>query len=181
LSKVYLSIAAAALLGAAVPALATAAPAPAARGATPAAGAQQVPTRAALLKNLDTNFKAVDANGDGVLSQPELAAAEAKGQQQRLTQIRNRVDAEFTKLDTNKDGMLSKAEFMAAAPSSAGAAPNGSNILAQLDKNKDGKISADEYRAPVLSRFDRMDTNHDGTLSATERQAAQAANTPRKK
>jgi hypothetical protein len=178
-SNSYVSIAAVIALGVSASAFATAAPTPAPRAAAPAA--QSVPTRAMLLKNMDANFKLIDANGDGVLSQSELAAAEAKTQQQRLGAIRTRVDAEFTKLDTNKDGSLSKAEFMAAAPTSAGAAPNGSNILAQLDKNKDGKLSADEYRAPVLSRFDRMDTNHDGILSATERQAARATTTPRKK
>jgi hypothetical protein len=174
----YVSFVAAIMLGAAAPALATAAPAGAAQAPRPAA--QQVtPTRTAVLRNLETSFKALDTNGDGTLSQPEIAAAEAKGQQQRLSTVRSKVEAEFTKLDTNKDGQLSRAEFMAAAPQSAGAPPNGANLLAQLDKNKDGKVSTDEYRAPILSRFDRADTNHDGTLSATERQAAQAA-TPRK-
>ena len=79
----------------------------------------------------------------------------------------------FALIDTNKDGQLSKVEFMAAAPQTAGT-PNGAALLTQLDKNKDGKITPDEYEAPVLARFDALDTNHDGTLSATERQAAAA-------
>jgi len=86
--------------------------------------------------------------------------------------LRTRVEGEFTKLDTNHDGQLNKAEFMAAAPQAPTAKPTGTDALAQLDKNKDGKVSPDEYRAPMLARFDAMDSNHDGTLSAAERQAA---------
>jgi Ca2+-binding EF-hand superfamily protein len=179
-SKSYVSLAAAIAFAATAPAFATAATAQTA--AKPAAGAAQAaPNRTAVLKNLEGSFKALDANGDGTLSQAEIAAAEAKSQQQRVGVLRSRMDAEFTKLDTNKDGQLSKAEFLAAAPQKPAAAPNGANLLAQLDKNKDGKVSPDEYRAPILSRFDKVDANHDGTLSATERQAAQAANTPRKR
>jgi Ca2+-binding EF-hand superfamily protein len=153
------------------PAFAAAAPAPAAK---PAGAAQPAPTRAALIKGLDATFKAVDTNGDGSISAAEAQAAEGKVQQQRLTRVRANVEAEFAKLDTNKDGQLSKAEFMAAAPTSAGNAPNGAAIVAQLDKNKDGKVTADEYKAPRLAMFDKLDTNHDGTISPTERQAAQA-------
>ena len=132
----------------------------------PAPAAPSAPTRAAVVKN-------ISANGDGVLNAAELQAAEAKGLQQRLAALRGKLEGEFTKLDTNKDGQLSKAEFMAAAPQTAGT-PNGAALLTQLDKNKDGKITPDEYEAPVLARFDALDTNHDGTLSATERQAAAA-------
>ena len=176
--KFHVPLAAVLALGAA-PALATAA---AQQGSGKPAGAagQTPPNRAALQKNLDTNFKAIDTNGDGSLSAAELQAAEGKVQQQRLGAVRTKVEAEFNKLDTNKDGQLSKVEFMAVAPNKSATPPNGANLLAQLDANKDGKISGDEYRAPILSRFDKLDTNHDGTISATERQAAQAANTRKK-
>jgi Ca2+-binding EF-hand superfamily protein len=181
-SNRYFTYAAILALGASTPALATAAPTPARpAGAQPAAAAQAPPTRAVLVKNMDANFKAIDTNGDGALSQSELAAAEAKGEQQRQGQLRTRMEGEFTKLDTNKDGQLSKAEFLAATPPASNGTPNGANILSQLDKNKDGKVTPDEYRAPVLSRFDALDTNHDGTLSATERQAAQAAKPAKKR
>jgi hypothetical protein len=172
------SLVAAFTLGVSAPALATAQTS--ARPA-PAANAQPAPTRAAVIKNLDATFKAIDTNGDGTLAQAELAAAEAKTLQNRQANVRSKVEGEFTKLDTNKDGMLSKAEFMAVAPKSAGTPGNGANLLAQIDKNKDGKVSPDEYRAPVLARFDRLDTNKDGTISATERQAAQASGQPRKR
>jgi hypothetical protein len=177
-SNPYVSLAAALVLGATAPAFATAAP-QAPKAAAPATGSsaaqQATPTRAGVIKNLEATFKAVDTNGDGTLSQSELAAAEAKTQQNRLAAVRTRVEAEFNKLDTNKDGSLSKAEFMAVAPASAGASGNGANLLAELDKNKDGKVSPDEYRAPVLTRFDKLDTNHDGTISPAERQAAVSA------
>ena len=73
-----------------------------------------------MIKNLDASFKTIDTNGDGALSQAELAAAESKGLQRQVASRRARVEAEFTKLDTNKDGALSKAEFMAAAPQRSG-------------------------------------------------------------
>ena len=168
MSKSYLTICATIAAAAAVPAWAVAA-AP----AKPAQSAQP-PTRAALTKSIDASFKASDSNGDGVLSVQEVSAAEAKGLKQRVGVARQRMEQEFTKLDTNKDGQLSKAEFMAAAPTGPTTAPNGANILAQLDKNKDGKVSVDEYRAPLLGRFDAIDTNHDGTISNAERQAAAA-------
>jgi Ca2+-binding EF-hand superfamily protein len=160
-------------LGAAAPAIATAA-APAAAQSTPAPAQNAPATRAGLLKGMDVNFKAIDSNGDGTLSAAELQAAEVKVQQRRIATLRGRVEAEFTKLDTNKDGQLSKAEFMAAAPATASTPANGGALLTQLDKNKDGKVSVDEYRAPVLARFDTLDTNHDGTLSDAEKKAAEA-------
>ena len=140
----------------------------------PAASQNQLPTRAQIIQNVAASFKAVDTNGDGVLSQAELAAAEAKGLQERVALARQRVEAEFNKLDTNHDGQLSKAEFMAAAPTGPTTAPNGADVLAQLDKNHDGKVTLDEFRSPTLARFDQIDTNHDGVISAAERQAAQA-------
>ena len=177
MSKVYLSIAAIAAFGAAVPALATATQATAPRAAAPAA--QAPPTRAMIVKNLEATFKSIDTNGDGTLSAAELGAAEGKVQQRRLVQLRAQYDANFAKLDTNKDGQLSKSEFMVAAPRTPATAPNGANLVTQLDRNKDGKIGADEYRAPALARFDAFDTNKDGTISDAERQAAQARQTKR--
>ena len=163
MSNSYLLIAASLALGATQPSLA------AAQQAAPAAA----PTRAALLRNLDTNFKQIDSNGDASLSSAELGAAQAKTLQQRAATIRSRIEAQFTKLDTNRDGQLNKVEFMAAAPIKIPAA-NGAVLTAQLDKNKDGKVSGDEYRAPILAGFDRADTNKDGTVSVAERQALQA-------
>jgi len=150
-----------------VAALSVAAPALAQQ---PAASAP-APTRAEIINSLQTNFKGLDSNGDGSLSQTEVAAAETKRLQQRAAQLRAQGEAQFGKLDTNRDGQLSRAEFLAAAPTLP-AAGNGATIVKQLDKNNDSKISIDEYRAPVLANFDRADTNKDGTISQAERQAA---------
>jgi hypothetical protein len=146
---------------------------PAPRAAAPAA-AQQA-NRAAVLRGVDANFKAIDTNGDASLSAAELQAFEGRVQQQRISTLRQRFEGDFAKLDTNKDGTLSKVEFMVAAPRTSAAAPNGAAIVTQLDRNKDGKISADEYRARPLARFDAIDSNKDGTLSAAERAAAAKA------
>lgn len=175
MSKGLTSLAVIALLGAAAPAVASAAQTAPPRAGAPAAAAQPSPTRAAMVRNVDANFKSIDSNGDGSLSATELGAAEGKVQQQRIAQLRTRFEGDFTKLDTNKDGQLSRAEFMAAAPRTSASAPNGAKIVAQLDKNKDGKVSADEYRSPILTRFDALDANRDGTLSPAERQAAATA------
>jgi Ca2+-binding EF-hand superfamily protein len=175
----YLTIAAAAL-GAAAPGFAAAAQT-ARPGATPATSAPQVaPTRAAMLKNLDTTFKSLDTNGDGTLSQAEVAVAETKGVQVRIQQMRTQAEGQFNKLDTNRDGQLSKVEFMAAAPQFPPAA-NGANVLAALDKNKDGKLTLDEYRTPMVTRFERLDLNKDGIISAPEQQAARTAQAATKK
>lgn len=173
MSKAFVSLAAAVVFGVGASGPAAAAQAkPTTAPARPAPAAQPAPTRAAVMKNLDANFKAIDANGDGTLSQNEISAAEAKTMQKRIATLRARVEAEFGKLDTNKDGILTKAEFMAAAPQAPTTAPNGAKMVTQLDRNKDGKVGLDEYRAPMLARFDSADTNKDGTLSVAERQAA---------
>jgi Ca2+-binding EF-hand superfamily protein len=164
-------------LASAAPALATAAPAApraAPRAAAPAAAPQQPLTRTAIAQSADATFKAFDTNGDGVLTQAELAAAELKVLQQRVALVHQRLEGEFNKLDTNHDGQLSKAEFMAAAPQPPTTSPNGAELLGQLDKNHDGKVSLDEFRTPRLAQFDALDTNHDGVISDTEKQAAQS-------
>src|SRR5579864_1832981 len=133
-----ISFAAIIALGAA-PALAMAAPAPKpGSAAAPAATAQRpsLPTRAELLKNLEARFKAIDTNGDGVITQAEFAAAEAKVLQSRLAEARSRMETEFQKLDTNKDGQLSKAEFMAAAPQVPTTPPDVTAAFERLDTNK---------------------------------------------
>jgi Ca2+-binding EF-hand superfamily protein len=126
---------------------------------------QQPVTRAELIKNLDAQFKALDKNGDGVLTRDELAAAQVKGIQQQIANARTRLDTEFIKLDTNHDGQLSKAEFMAAAPQPPTTAPDVSADLGQFDKNKDGKVTLEEYRSVMLARFEAMDKQHKGTIT----------------
>ena len=165
-----ITLAATTALGLGAPALATAAQAP--QPAAPAAG-QGVPSRAILLTNLNNSFKTVDLNGDGLLTLPEINAAETKRQQQTVLKLQNQMAQQFNKLDTDKNGQLSIAEFRAAAPQVPAVPANaGALALQKLDLNKDGKVSSDEYRSPMLASFDKVDTNKDGQLSVAERQAS---------
>lgn len=160
MSKTYLTICAAI----AVTAL-PASGAPAAQ-AKPAQSAQ-IPTRAALTKNINESFKAADTNGDGTLSVQEVSATEAKVLKQRVAMARQRMEQEFAKLDTNKDGQLSPAEFNAmAGPIRTVETPQ--QLLQKLDTNHDGKVSMEEYRAPEIAKFNRADANHDGVVTPAE-------------
>lgn len=143
-------------------------------------GAQQPLTRTSVVEQMKARFRAIDTNGDGVLTQDELASADAKAEQQRIAAIRGRMELEFSKLDTNHDGQLSKAEFMAAAPNAPTTQPNGADALRQLDKNHDGKVTLDEFSAPALATFDRLDTNHDGVISVAERRTQDSRSAAKK-
>lgn len=127
-------------------------------------------TRARLSAQLDSNFKAVDSNGDKTLSAAEIETAQARTIAQAQATIAKRIEAEFARLDANKDGQLSMAEMKAGAPTPR--ATPAAELLGQLDRNKDGKATLDEYRATPLANFDRLDTNKDGTISAAEQSAA---------
>jgi Ca2+-binding EF-hand superfamily protein len=166
LSKRYFMIAATLAATAATPAFATAAPtaAPSA-SAKPAPAAQQPLSRVQVAKNIDAQFKAIDTNGDGVLSSAELAAAEAKGLQNRAAAARAQMETRFTQLDTNHDGQLSKAEFMAAAPQPPTTAPDVSAAFANLDTNRDGKVTLADFSSQAGARFDKLDTKHAGVLN----------------
>ena len=122
-------------------------------------------TRAALISRLDAQFRAIDTDGDGTLSQAELAAAEQTRIKASIARARARLEAEFAKLDTNKDGQLTMAEFMAAAPEPPTIAPDVSAAFARLDANNRGKVTASEFTASAAARFDQMDAKHAGVLN----------------
>jgi Ca2+-binding EF-hand superfamily protein len=97
-------------------------------------------------------LRAMDANGDGVITRAEAESA-------RQTQ--------FARLDTDHDGYLSQAE--------RSAAPGGGRMLNMVpDPDADGRISRAELMAAPYRVFDRLDANDDGAISAAEIEAARA-------
>ena len=137
------------------------------------AAAQRQPTpvqpvpRASFLATMDSEFRRMDADRDGVATRAEIeqfvrAAAALAAQ--------NRKAALFHKLDSDKDGKLSPGEFAALdlGLPAADAAP----IMAQADLNKDQRVTLVEYRTAKLHNFDRMDSDKDGIVSPAEMKAA---------
>ena len=140
--------------------------------AQPAAGAPRPVTRTDFARNLDTNYKRLDTNNDGAVTEPEIQAAQARANQAvEAMLVKRRADV-FAKLDTNKDGQLSAAEFNAGSPIPQRPRTDSAGALAKLDTNKDKKVSAAEFRAPPLANFDKMDLNRDGTISVDEQKKA---------
>lgn len=128
-------------------------------------------SRTELVAEVESNFKDLDTNADGIVTKPEIAAAQEKMLAEAAAGAKQKFVEEFQKLDTNKDGMLSMAEFTAAAPNVRARA----SVDARLDKydaNNDGKITLDEVRGPVLANFDRLDANKDGVLTPNEKTPA---------
>lgn len=105
-------------------------------------------------------FKSLDTDGDGAVTQEELAAAGPA--------------AAFAQADANGDGALEGAELTAFqdAQEAAREARRQQMMLNRLDADKDGKLSLEELQANRRGGpdriFDRLDANDDGTVSAEE-------------
>jgi Ca2+-binding EF-hand superfamily protein len=86
-----------------------------------------------------TEFKAVDANHDGVITQSEFVNAPVNGKftEQQLAQIRRNKTIRFVALDQDGDGKLTQAEHDKA----------GERAFKELDKNGDGKVTLAELKA----------------------------------
>ena len=132
----------------------------------PAASASSPIPRSQFIADMDTQFRKMDADKNGLLSRIEIeqfqklaALAEA--------QARNR--ALFVQLDTDKNGQLSPAEFAkVTAPSPAA---NAAPMLGREDGNRDGQISLVEHRTATLANFDRLDSDKDGIVTPAEMKA----------
>lgn len=121
-------------------------------------------------------FKRLDTNGDGSITQAELAAGLTK---------------RFGAIDTDGNRRISRAEHDAhrakvaerraerraaagkqdsAYAGQEGHAKHGDrgDRFAKRDANSDGQLSFDEFAARMQKRFVRIDSNSDGTLSADE-------------
>jgi hypothetical protein len=102
-------------------------------------------------------FAALDRNGDGALTQAELASART---------------AWFATADGNGDGLLSAEELEAAHSARAG--DRAARMIDRMDRDGDGQLSQAELirrggdgRGPV-ALFERLDTDDSGTLSQDE-------------
>jgi Ca2+-binding EF-hand superfamily protein len=109
-------------------------------------------------------FEAIDADGDGVITQREL----------------RRAVVQLKKLDTDQDGNLTLSEVGCAGgpamPPVAGgqfgdSAPMVDRIM-QSDLNRDGMLTANELPAEVVQQLQGADTNGDRALSREEVNAA---------
>jgi Ca2+-binding EF-hand superfamily protein len=114
-------------------------------------------------------LRALDADGDGVISASEIEGAPKA----------------LAKLDLNGDGKLTRGEIGPNIGPSTGRRPDeaarpddrlnlASQLMARLkeaDKNGDGKISKDEAPDRIKENFDRADRNSDGQLDETELKA----------
>lgn len=111
----------------------------------------------------DVDFAAVDADGDGRMTEAELTAWRA-----------GRVAA----LDTNGDGLLSAEEIAAGrlADMRARADEMAARMIAAQDADGDGLLSAAELAAPPLPPrlFGRIDADGDGAITEAELDAARA-------
>ena len=123
--------------------------------------------RTEFIQVMDTEFKQMDADKNGILTKKEIEDF------QRSTSIliaRQRNVALFQALDKDKNGQLTPAEF-ANLPMNV-PPPNPAPVLTQTDTNRDGQITMVEYRTGKLASFDRMDADKDGIVSVAEMKAA---------
>lgn len=112
-----------------------------------------------------TEFKAMDANGDGKVTREEHAKA-ARGM--------------FDKMDANRDGKVTASEMDGAHQAIAGNNAGKSELssaekIKVVDQDADGMLTAAEHAYGSRSMFEKMDVNHDGTLTPDEMAAGHAA------
>jgi Ca2+-binding EF-hand superfamily protein len=107
-------------------------------------------------------LQALDKDGDGTLSEAEIAGATAA----------------LKTLDRDGDGTLSQAEMMPefgrggpGGPGGPGGGPGPEEIVAQMmasDRNGDGKLAKDELPRRMQPLLERADANGDGFLDRDE-------------
>jgi Ca2+-binding EF-hand superfamily protein len=126
---------------------------------------QPIP-RAQFIAQMDSQFRAMDADKNGQLTRIEIEQYQSRS---AIAAAKARNSAQFAELDVNRNGQLSPAEFAAmAAPAPAA---NAGPMLAREDSNRDSQISLVEHRSATLANFDRLDTDKDGVVTPTEMKA----------
>lgn len=88
-------------------------------------------------------FDAADSNGDGLVSEAELARDTAAG---------------FSTLDKNRDRKLTREELGEHDPA----------LFERVDANRDGVLGFPEVMRHKIKAFEAADTNKDGALSLEE-------------
>jgi Ca2+-binding EF-hand superfamily protein len=112
---------------------------------------------------LGSDFATLDADGDGSITEADLAA---------------RMAARFAQADADGSGGLTAAEMVAMAEiiRQEQMAARMAARVAQIDDSADGEIQLEELqaRAPAAVHFfDNFDTDNDGAISPDEYAAAQ--------
>ncbi|MXU63840.1 EF-hand domain-containing protein [Oceanomicrobium pacificus] len=113
------------------------------------------------------DFSTLDTDGDGFVTEAEIAAAHA---------------ARFAEADTNGDGAIDADELKAAmdarhaereARRAEGADARLQKMIERLDTDGNGTLSAEEMQPRGTGRmFERLDTDGDGKISQAELEAA---------
>lgn len=133
----------------------------------PAAPAGPQPlARDQFLREIDGEFRKIDADKNGQLTRIEI---EQYQKLEAVSDARTRNQALFAQLDADRNGQISPAEFakLITPPPAANAAP----MLSREDGNRDQQISLVEHRAATLANFDRIDTDKDGIVTPVEMKA----------
>jgi Ca2+-binding EF-hand superfamily protein len=113
----------------------------------------QARPRQFLVRRVEVEFKALDADSDGKLTKAEVDAARGKPMLLLIA-------------DANKDGAVTKEELAKSYARRGGRVSE--RIFAALDADKDGKISAAEWQAAGERRFARLDRNKDGDVTTDD-------------
>lgn len=103
-------------------------------------------------------LRAADANGDGVISRPELLAFRAK---------------EWPRLDRSGDGLFSRDDLPGFARGRWDS-PRLVSLRQTYDTNRDGRISRSEFTKGPTVAFDMADANRDNRVTEAEIKAALA-------
>lgn len=164
-------------------------PAPPEHGMGMGMGMHMPMTRTALQDMIAQHFKAMDSNGDGVVTKAEFDAGR-EAMRKKMAAKRDEHRAEmFAMLDKNHDGSLSKDEYMAPPPHDGmmDHGPDGHDMPPPPggpDGDHDGGPMHGHHRMMMMHMggmhmgdkwFDRADANHDGKLTLAEASAGPLA------
>lgn len=119
------------------------------------------------IKQMDTEFRRKDADGDGRITITELEIFERR---QLVAQATAKNRSMFVQLDVDKNGALSPTEFSALASSPT--PPAAWMPMQRFDLNRDQAITIVEYRTATLVNFDRLDIDKDGVVTDSELRTA---------